>query len=713
MRNKIPVFLLLFISMPFLHSQTELDSLKTKLETASGSDRIELLNQISSQLLLTDHPETSRPYIEAALQEAAGKSRSKTLALNNLGLYLKEISEYDSAYVVLQEASQLAENYGYQELLPDIYSHLGSVLYKLSQWNEALGYNQKAVLQESDERKNTNRLLNIGKIYFYQGDLNQALFYYQKAGDNAEHFADDLGCANACKEIGTIYNKWGKYSEAREYYFKALQSYEKLDDKKQTANILNEIGSNYRKEKAYHKAIEYQEKSLQIKKEINYKYGMAASLNGLGISWKMLGEYSIALKYYHEALQIQEEIKDEMGAAATISNIGLIYQAMGDDDQALRNFLKSEQLARKIGYNELLINNLLAISDVYETKNDFQNALSYFSLSVTIKDSIFNQDKHKQFAEMQTKYETVEKEKENEQLKHDLELNNLIISRQKEQRNFLLSIVGIILIFSGFIFLLYKQKLKAFRALQKANDIIRRQKQELEIMNKTRDRFFSIIAHDLRNSIGSTQMGVELLDNTAELSAEELNLVVGEMKTSVKNLSNLLENLLAWARLQIGKTHADPVCFDLTEIVQEISATFKAKLSQKNLALNVDLPAVNPIFADRNMVRSILHNLLSNAIKFSHENAEIRISQKIDDKNFRISISDDGVGMSEDMLSRLFRVDEVVTTPGTYQEKGTGLGLILCQEFAEQNGGKIRMESKFGSGTTATLILPVGAPAEI
>ncbi|MDO9578002.1 MAG: tetratricopeptide repeat protein [Candidatus Cloacimonadales bacterium] len=708
MIKKIFFLFLLLITSNLLLGQNSVDSLKTALNKAVGTNRVKILNSLSAKLI-DSSLEESRTYIDLALKEAKENSREKVQAFYNLGIYFKEQAEFDSAFDNFQFALQLAEQNNFKELLPRIHNGLGIVWYKRSDFDQALRHYRKAVnlaIEINAEEANTPRLLNIGKIYYYQGDFNNALLYYQKAAENSEQFSDEIGNANASKEMGTIYNRWQKYPEAKEYYLKAQQIYENLGDLKQTSIVLNELGIISRNEKDYSKAIEYQEKSLKIKEKIGYKYGIAASLNGLGISYKNLRDYQKALEYYQRAVNIQREISDEMGVAATISNIGLVYQAMGNNEEALKYFLESNEMARNIGYSQLIINNLQAISDVYSRQKNFEQSLLYFSRSVALKDSVFNEEKHKQFAEMQTKYETVKKEKENEQLKHDLVFEKLETSRQKAQRNFLLLVIVLILVSALLIYIQYRLRTKAFLALQKANEVIMEQKKELEIMNKTRNRFFSIIAHDLRNSIGSTQMGVELLEDIEELDKAEMSLVLEELKGSVENLANLLENLLEWARIQIGRIHVEPVDSNLAEILDDVLLTLKTKLEQKNLNLISDIPPSALVFADRNMIYSILQNLLSNAIKFSLEKGEIIIRQKIDDKNIEISISDNGIGISEDKLSRLFRVDEIVSTPGTNSEKGTGLGLILCKEFVEKNGGEISLESTLTEGTTVRFTLP-------
>lgn len=695
---------LICLLSPRLNSESHFDP---TIEQAEQEEKIKAENAIHSD---------EADELKLVLKNVRKNSYEQVEALFNLGLYYKEAALFDSAEYYFSVAQILAEKRGFQKILSNIHNGLGTVCYKRSDFNKALQHYQQAVdisTNIGDEKSNTSRLLNIGKIHFYQGDLNLALNYYQQAEINSETFYDDLGTAHAKKEIGSIFNQWQQYSQARDYYFQALHIYEELQDLKQKSIILNEIGSLYRREDNFEKAIEFQQKSLEIKEQIGYKYGIAASLNGLGITFKQKQQYPQALEYYQRALQIQKEINDEMGAAATISNIGLIQQKMGLTESALRSYQTSMQLARKIPYNQLLINNLIAISELYSSSGNYARSLDYLRQAVVIKDSIFNQEKHKQFAEMQTKYETEKKERENEQLRFDLELNILKMAKQETQRNLLLVISVIILISSLLIYVLYRLKTKAYQDLSAANKLILQQKQELELLNKTRNRFFSIISHDLRNALGSAVMGIELLDDSAEMEKQEISDVQSELKNSIVGLSNLLDNLLAWARLQIGRIHPQPVVFNLKEALDEVLITLRSKFINKKIDFVSDILDTTAVFADRNMVGSILQNLLTNAIKFSHEGGKIHISEKKDDKKIEISISDTGVGMADDILNKLFKEDEIISNLGTNFEKGSGLGLILCHEFVRKNGGDIIVESKPNRGTTIRFTLPLALPEEI
>jgi len=683
------------------------DSLETRLDQTNGKERVHLLNELAS-IYRNSLPKKSLQYAEEALT-IIGKTNNldKAKALNSIASYYSVISQYEKALENFEAALKVAIENDHPEIISEIYNNIGIVYYKKTDYDNALQYYQKALQYcENDILGSTIKLMNIGQVYYYRGEYDIALEYYQRVLEISEQNSQQITIAHSLKEIGTIYYKWGKYDKARQNFQQALIIYQESGNKKRTAIILNWLGMIYKRENNYQKAIEYQKRSLKIKREINNKVGIANSLNGLGISYKKLGDYTQALKYYQEALHIQKEINDEIGVAATISNIGRLYQILGNTDSALNMFFKSNNIARRIDYKQVQINNYNSIAGTYRQTNKPAEALKYYEKYMALKDSVFNEEKHKQFAEIETKYETEKKEKENQILKQQNELNELVISKQKVQRNSLIIISLIILISLILIYREFRSKTKAFLELKKAHEIINKQNHELELLNKRRNKFFSIISHDMKNMLTSLQMGSQLLVDINELDEDESQMIAQEMKDSIENLYKFLENLLEWSRIQIESIRHQPEMINLSEIILDVLIILKRKAEQKNINITNEINENTFAFADKNMIYSVIQNLITNAIKFTNNSGNIIIEQKENDGNIEISISDDGVGIKKIYIPRLFLVDETISTNGTNEEKGTGLGLILCKEFIEKNGGNIQIESVINKGTSVSFTLP-------
>jgi signal transduction histidine kinase len=236
---------------------------------------------------------------------------------------------------------------------------------------------------------------------------------------------------------------------------------------------------------------------------------------------------------------------------------------------------------------------------------------------------------------------------------------------------------------------------------------LRHTQRELQEANAAKDKFFSIIAHDLRSPftalVGMSQFLANGIDNLDAQTAKEF---LEGMHRSSKNAFNLLENLLEWSRVQTGRLPMKPETLNVRELVDEILNLFQVNISNKQLQIDNRLDEYVPVYADRNAVQAIFRNLLSNAIKFTPREGTVELDSHPLDGRRAFIVKDNGVGMDEDTRQDLFRIDVRHSSTGTNKERGTGLGLILCREFVERNGGEINVESEPDRGTLFTFTLP-------
>ncbi|MEN8219693.1 MAG: hybrid sensor histidine kinase/response regulator [Pseudomonadota bacterium] len=250
--------------------------------------------------------------------------------------------------------------------------------------------------------------------------------------------------------------------------------------------------------------------------------------------------------------------------------------------------------------------------------------------------------------------------------------------------------------------------------LKAARDTILSQKEELKLANEelkqsnaAKNKFFSIISHDLSNLfytlIGFSSMLTEQLDS---LSVEEKENFIQTILQSSEQGYSLLKNLLEWSRAQTGRITSKPTKLALKTLVADNLELSSTNAKAKNITLVSSISDTTTVFADKNMLDTVIRNLVSNAIKFTPVNGKVEILSEEKDSEVEISISDTGVGISPEDIEKLFRVDISHTTIGTGEEKGTGLGLILCKEFVEKNGGRIWVESELGKGSQFHIRLP-------
>ena len=231
--------------------------------------------------------------------------------------------------------------------------------------------------------------------------------------------------------------------------------------------------------------------------------------------------------------------------------------------------------------------------------------------------------------------------------------------------------------------------------------------QDLLDLNNSKDKFFSIIAHDLRSPFnGLLGFSKVLSDEFDELTKDEVKEYISYVYTSAKNVFNLIENLLQWSRIQTGRMEFQPIRIDLHELVFKIVNLYTSVAIEKHISLRNLIPISAIIKADQNMLNSIIQNLIANALKFTNLGGSVSVTYELKNNFHEISVTDNGVGISKINQKKLFRIDIHYSTIGTANEEGTGLGLILCSELAEQNGGSIHLESDLGKGSKFTLKLP-------
>ncbi|MDP1727522.1 MAG: PAS domain-containing sensor histidine kinase [Bacteroidota bacterium] len=248
------------------------------------------------------------------------------------------------------------------------------------------------------------------------------------------------------------------------------------------------------------------------------------------------------------------------------------------------------------------------------------------------------------------------------------------------------------------------------------NDISERKQTEIEIqkkneklqqLNDEKDKFFSIIAHDLRSPFTSIRSLSNMLDEAIETNNQEEAKQLSEMIVKLaNNATDLLSNLMEWARSQTGRMEFKPELFEITNLISEITNFFNLNAEQKSIELTKQLPLRIEVFADKAMVSTIIRNLISNAIKFTRPGGKIIISAEEKQDEIIVSVSDNGVGIHEKALNKIFQISGMYSSKGTQNEMGTGLGLILCKEFIEKHHGKIQVESEPGVGSRFYFSLP-------
>ena len=244
--------------------------------------------------------------------------------------------------------------------------------------------------------------------------------------------------------------------------------------------------------------------------------------------------------------------------------------------------------------------------------------------------------------------------------------------------------------------------------IERQRDKLDKQKKELEELNATKDKFFTIIAHDLKNPfntvIGLSELLIERYDTYDSNKIKEF---IRQIHKFSNNAYNLLEDLLKWAKSQTGRIEVKPEKVDIFELAIENMNLFQENADKKGVKIDTNVKMNLFAFIDRNMITTVLRNLISNSIKYTNKGDNINIEAKYINKHIEISVTDNGIGIPEKNIDKIFRIDSDISTQGTANEAGTGLGLIISREFVEKNGGTINVKSKEGNGAQFMFTVPI------
>jgi len=617
--------------------------------------------------------------------------------------YSKLLEIYKANNNEIEEANTLKE-IGYS------YFHWSKYIEANTKYEEALEIYKKHQYFEGI----AGVLRGIAAILVHWGEYDEALNYNHEALKFWEEIGDKKEMALSYNSIGTLYQELDSLNRASEYYYKSLEIFEELGSNWDIVNMTLHIGDIYLQKQFYDKALEYYFRADSIGKQVGNKKLKSITLSNIGEAYNLKGDYIKALDYQQKALKLKKEIGDKKRLTITYTEMGIIYYNVGDYPIALKYLNKGLDIAKEINFKYQTNKCYKSLSEVYNIIGNYKKALEYYKLYLEGFEQIHSEESKHTIAELQAIYQIEKKNKENERLRHNEQLNTVQIKNQQLIIGFVLFILIGSFILSIVFHSRYKQNQKLNIQLTLKNKEIEQQQEnvhklntELKEVNATKDKFFSILAHDLKNPFNSLIVLTSLLlEEFDTFTQEERKQFIRQIKDSSENTFALLQNLLEWASTQTGKTKLMKEKIDLSEILEEIITLLKPTANNKKISIYSNIPGNTFVYADKNMVLTVFLNLVSNAVKFTPNNGKVEIKSIVENQHIKIQVEDNGVGISPENMKKLFRLDQKIQTKGTDKETGTGLGLILCKEFVEKNNGKIWAESKEGKGSRFYFSLP-------
>ncbi len=508
-------------------------------------------------------------------------------------------------------------------------------------------------------------------------------------------------------ELGKINAATGQIDGAFENYQQVLAYKDEINNPKVEAEALFNLAHLYSSQKKYTESLRDHKLALTIRRKINDKKNEAQSLNDIGELYSLMKNDDKAMANHLVALEIRQAQKDKRGIAESFNNIGVLYFRQRNFNRAVANLQLALAAGQESDNHLAMSRSYEYLSECYEATGDFEKALTHKNDFFGMNDLIQGEKDEQQLVDIQNRFVVRKSDTEIARLETDRAQRDRELEEQKRFRNYLFLLVALCLIIAVLIFYFYLAQNRLNKRLRAAQEELNRQNIALQELNATKDKFFSIISHDLKGPLNSlTSFSSLLINHTESLSKEEIKMFAKDFDKSLKNLFSLLENLLEWSRSQTGNIEFTPESFDLGWLLLENMDLLKAQAQQKKITLvNANEHSVF-VNAHKNSINTVIRNLISNAVKFTPEEGRITLDLHQEGQEVIVSITDTGVGMSPEIIDRLFRIDSKHSTKGTANEKGTGLGLILCKEFIEKNGGRIWVTSKEDEGSVFSFSLP-------
>lgn len=633
--------------------------------------------------------------IDVALKKAIGfpidKDKKALIYFKKaIDLAYKLRSQEQIAKVFLTKGVYYRDNFNYFEAIKSL--------------NKALPY-----LENTNDSKHLSKLyFHLGQSYFFVYSEDIAFKYYLKALNLYKKDNNEIGVAYCYNGIGTVYSKTNR-KVGLSYLNKSLALFKKNKFYKGIStsyvNIANATDKTEESIALYYKSIAALDKH-------NDDYNMAVNYNNLGDCYIHLEEYDKATAYFEKALVISEKMKSKPLHALLYLNIAEVKAKQQLYDEAIKYSNLSLDFAKETGDIEIQAATVLALSSIYESQGNIKKALHYKNDYIAKNDRALKYGDQKKIQLFQSLNELDKSQYELQKLKIQKENADLKLQTKNNQTYFFIFVTVGLVALVVILFVQKKAKNKIYAELQvqteqisALKDNVQVQNDHLNDLNNTKNKLFKIIAHDLKNPLSSIEAFTDLmLQEDVDCSEEDKVVFLNLIKESATKASEILNDVLIWALNQ--EKPVDNKKLSIKNLINEELKLLEIQASQKEISIHNQIDVHLDIVTDKNKVATVLRNLISNAIKYSYPQGAITISAAVIDQFVKITVKDNGIGMTTEDMHNLFIVDYKKSKPGTNDEEGTGLGLVLCKDFVQKLGGKITVSSEANHGSAFSFTLP-------
>jgi signal transduction histidine kinase len=679
-------------------------------------------------------------YYNRAMSSAkkAGKQNDVAKISIDIGKTFHFLGDIQNAIFYFSQAEFLFSQADNHIGLYDVYQEY-SILYQTNNdYYQALHYGLKAYdvsKSLSNEQQIVMSLANLGQIYALLNQKTKAIEHYIQAIQIAESLKDITYLPILYLNAGAILRENGQFDEAITFYLRANNFYKQNDNLTGVVSSLTELGKTNLAQNKLDKALNYFMRAKLLAEQEN-NFVLIINLNyEIASAYVRLGSFNKALLYLDRNYTIARNTNDIENEAQTLMKIGHYLLLQGRVLQSKETLLKSLVAGRQTNRDDLLSEMYSHLAKVEANLENFKAAYDYMDKSKVHAIRFFEFKEADTFQTLELIFELSNKQKDLEILKKSHELERVL----KEQaiavkRNLTYGAVILLFLLVAAVFMVFYIRKKNKLLVQKTNEIsasnkalvdmnlnledqkkqlnklnnslivanekLKKSEEDLTSLNSTKDKLFSIIAHDLRSPFASVVSFTRLIKrDITKLKKHEIQTLTQELEKTTDQIYYLLENLLQWSMSQTGKIRfqAEPIL--LSELIEDAISLFSSHAASKKVRIIKNFDPTIQIIADKSMISAVFRNLISNALKFSPKGEQITINAEKTHNKIQISIIDNGVGMNEEQVQNLFNADKNKSTHGTESEKGSGLGLLICNEFLLKHNTKIKVTSTPNKGS--------------
>ena len=679
----------------FAQQQPSLEELKSQVEGKSVLEILEIAYRLHQENL-----DLALRYTDLALEKARQNEEHRDIfnIYRDIGFYYENNNQLDKGLSYYYKANELAEQYKDKELTLIICTDLAITHRKLGQYQETKKFHLKSL----ELAKQTNDLPSVeysyhglGLLYETIGDYDKAIELYFKSLEVAEKRGTAVGVITTLQNIGVTFLKLGNTQKALDNIEQAHQLATSENDSALVANVLHDYGTILMEGNRYNEAKRKFEGAISIYKSLHSKGSMARSYMHLAQLHTEKGDYERAQQYFLQCLSFQEYLSI-INTAYLFNKLGFLYLKRDKIADAKVTFEKSLHLAQKHDYKNLIQSNSQQLYELYSNNQNPRKAIEYLQLSANTKRYLYGEDKSKRIAEMQFQFDAAKREKE------------IYALQLQENKILLIGSCCIFLVFLAFMILTIRLKGRNNQNLSVKNEEILSQNIKLKASNEVLKQFAYVAAHDLKEPLRNIGSFINLLQiKYGKGFNEEANEYMGFVKTGVKRLNNLLNDLLEYS--QISAQTAEDERVDINQVISIVLKNLRDTIHRNDATIHstCELPYLN---ISKLHLTQLLQNLIANAIKFTEQVPVIVISCHQEKDSAVITIKDNGIGISQAAGDKIFNLFHRINKTASYE--GTGIGLTICKNIVDKYDGAIWFDSVMGEGTTFYIRLPFRSPQD-